>query len=262
GWNAHDSIQYSNRGGVVFSVGAEEALTGGAASYLAQGEWTTYIEKLEGNRAYVKITKEKLKSLDFSTGTVIANVGKSFFSNSDSLFSYDFDLSNAKATQAYEAMLRGSLVEAQALSGEKEGGVTLDLTRQAESSGSTLHMFFGLPILLNISHSSGETTTFSNTTYHADQSKSRVEYGVYERETDTKAFFRHRNWTSAFSGVSYSNIAANGTEKDGEFGKVVLSYQNDHSNSSTLHQAMTNFMKETGLGDALAISAPQSVSGY
>jgi hypothetical protein len=263
-WALNDSVMYQARGGILFSVGVGYAGAGSNMGYLATGEWNTYVEKTGEKSAYVKITSSKLQGLDFSNGTIVASVGTSFFMNSDNAFSYDFDLTDKAASNAYEAMIHGSVKQAQELAAKRDGKVKLNLTRKSKEKGRVNHLYFGLPILFNMSKHSGQIYNTSDTIFHEDGSKSHVEYGLYMEGKDKNFIYRHKESSKTFTGITYENTDKTGKTIDGRFAKIVFAYENNHSGNKTISDAVADMIKSTGLRKQLSVKVtePANVTGY
>jgi hypothetical protein len=180
------------------------------------------------------------------------------FSKSDDLFSYVFDLSDPRAAQAYEAMIHGSVKEAQALAVGNPELAQLNLTENGHTKGHQSRLFLGIPFL-NLSDTSGELYNFSDTLYHLDNSKSDVQYGLYWKENDSNVFSRHSSTSTAFYGIAYTDtqsVDLNSSQNAGKYGKFILSIANDHSSGDTVNDALAEIVKQTGLRQQLALTSP------
>lgn len=191
-WKAHDNIYYAERGGIIFAVGIGYAFTGLSGDYFAQGEWATYVEKLDDKHVFVKITNTSLSDFDEMLGNYVAYQMLSDFKKVGNFFSYVIDVSDSRGAAAYEAMIHGSMKEVQELADKAPSVAQLDLTEKGESKGYQNKLFFGLPFL-NVSSTSGSLCDMSDTTYHMNNSKSDVEYGLYWKENASVLFSHHKS---------------------------------------------------------------------
>jgi hypothetical protein len=263
-WHESDSITYTLSGGLIFSAGIGYAMIGLSGDYYARGDWTTYVEKLDGHKASVKITNLKLSDFDLMAGNILASEILSKFNKADSFFSYTFDLSNEHAAQAYEAMIHGSLKPAQLLAASHPELVQLDLTEKGRTSGSQKQFFLGLPFL-NLSRTSGQLYNFSDTVFHTSGERSDVDYGLYWTESDNNLFAKHDSNSKAFYGISYNNLSSDlSGPVTGQYGKLILSYENDHSDAASIKNELSQMIKRTGLRDQLALKndLPAGNLGY
>jgi hypothetical protein len=204
-WHESDSITYTLSGGLIFSAGIGYAMIGLSGDYYARGDWTTYVEKLDGHKASVKITNLKLS---------------------------DFD--------------------------------QLDITEKGRTSGSQKQFFLGLPFL-NLSRTSGQLYNFSDTVFHTSGERSDVDYGLYWTESDNNLFAKHDSNSKAFYGISYNNLSSDlSGPVTGQYGKLILSYENDHSDAASIKNELSQMIKRTGLRDQLALKndLPAGNLGY
>ena len=255
-WSAHDSIFYDNRGGIIFSIGVGYLFTGLSGDYFAQGEWSTYIEKLDAQKVFVKITKISLHDFDLMLGNSAAAVLLSSFDKVDQMFSYVFDLSDPRAVVAYEAMIHGSLKEAENLAAQDPAVATLTMTENGLTDGHQTHFILGVPFL-NASETSGRLHNFSDTVLHADQSRSDVDYGLYWSEGGTDVGLHHVSSASSFYGITYrTTYPTRGSFVSGRYAKIILSYENDQSDATTIPDMVAEMKRRTGLGSRLRVTAP------
>ena len=56
-WQQGESVSYKSKGGIAFVAGTGIGLMGLTSTSVALGTWETYVEKVDTNRAYIKITK-------------------------------------------------------------------------------------------------------------------------------------------------------------------------------------------------------------
>jgi hypothetical protein len=257
-WHKNDSVSYTVSGGLIFSVGIGYAMTGLSGDYYARGDWTTYVEKLDSQKVYVKITKVHLKDFDLMAGNILASEILSKFDKSDSFFSYIFDLSDPRAVPAYEAMIHGSMKLAELLSAAHPELAQLDLTEKGMTDGYQKRFFLGIPFL-NISRTSGQLYNFSDTIFHSNRTESDVSYGLYWDEMDHNVISKHQSASQAFYGIAYDDqplVGSLAAPLSGKYGKLILSYENDNANSDTIHAALAGMIKHTGLRQQLALQGP------
>jgi hypothetical protein len=254
-WHENDSVSYTVSGGVIFSAGVGYAMTGLSGDYYVRGDWTTYVEKLDAQKVFVKITNVHLTDFDLMAGNVLASEILSHFDKSDSYFSYIFDLSNAFAASAYESMIHGSVKPAQDLSSSSPELAELDLSERGNTSGHQSRFFLGIPFL-NLSFNSGQLLNFSDTTFHIDGTESDVNYGLYWNESDHNAFSEHSAKSQSFYGISYNDLSASDSQTvidSGKYGRLVLSFENDHSSANSVQDSLSQMIQHTGLREQLAV---------
>lgn len=79
-WSPGDAISYGTEGGIIFFVGGGALLPASiAAAAMATGSFQIYIEKLDHDHAYVKITEGKVRSLGLQAGAEFVSLGTTRF---------------------------------------------------------------------------------------------------------------------------------------------------------------------------------------
>ncbi len=274
-WRPHDSLIYYTRGGMIYSVGVGYAFTGILGDYFAVGDWVTYIEKLDDTRVYVKVTNIKLTSLDTFMGNFIAYHMLSNFKKSDKMFSYVFNLANKRARVAYEAMVHGSIMEAQNLHADDPTLADLVLTEQGGTAGHQRKSYLGFPFFC-VSKDTGNLFNYSDTVLSDENTENDVEYGLFWNNRQKNILGHHKNIFKTFYGTSYVTTpitvetgkggkAPKAKPSDeGSYGTLNISYENDRSNRSTIPLMLAEIAGQTGLRDRLQIAQASSldVSGY
>jgi hypothetical protein len=274
-WQAHDSVNYFSRGGIIFSVGAGYFFTGLSGDYFATGDWTTYVEKIEDNKVYVKTTNVKLVSLDRFLGNFIAYDMVSKFQKTDKIFSYIFDLTDPRAQVAFEAMVHGSMIEAQNLQKEDPSLAELILTEEGGTRGRQRKGYFGFPFL-NASRETGELLTSSDRVLHDEGVESDEEYALFWSSRMKNILGHHKNAYKNFFTTSYVKRALalekgappakieTPVDSAGTVGTLVLSYEDDRANRGTIAKMVGDMAKQTGLYEPLQVQDDSGVdiSGY
>jgi hypothetical protein len=248
-WQPHDNVFYDSKGGVAFSVGVGYVMTGLSGDYLVQGDWTTYVEKLDGTKVFVKISNVSMNDYDQMAGTQPAYAMLSEFVKNDHFLSYTFDVSDARGAQAYEAMIHGSAKEAQELAQSHPDLATEDLSEEGHTKGHQTKLFMGLPFL-NRSKTFGQLYNFADTIIHTDHTKSQVQYGLYWNQSDSVVFSHHKGVSKNFYGVAFQTSPGKDSTESilaGKYGKMNIGYEDDHSSAKTLREDMAKIVAQTGI---------------
>jgi len=259
-WLPHDNVFYDSKGGVAFSIGVGYVMTGLSGDYLVQGDWTTYVEKLEGTKVFVKISNVSMNDYDQMAGTQPAYAMLSEFVKNDHFLSYTFDVSDARGAQAYEAMIHGSAKEAQELAQSRPDLATEDLSEKGYTKGHQTKLFMGLPFL-NRSKTFGQLYNFADSVIHTDHTKSEVQYGLYWNQSNSVVFSHHKGVSKNFYGVAFKTSPGKDSTESllaGKYGKMNIGYEDDHSSSKTLREDMAKIVAQTGI--QAQIVAPLAVS--
>jgi hypothetical protein len=265
-WKAHDNVFYDTKGGVVFSIGVGYVMSGLSGDYLVQGDWTTYVEKIDGNKVFVKISSVHMNDFDGMAGTQPAYAMMSKFLKDDHYLSYTFDVSDARAARAYEAMIHGSVKEAQELESSHPELASQDQEEQGHTKGHQTKLFLGLPFL-NRSKTWGSLYNFSNTVTHSDMSKSAVEYGLYWNQSASDVGSHHHSVSTTFYGVAFqtspsAKVALPQSIMTGKYGKMNISYEDDHSTQKTLREDLEKILAQTGMHVQMNCAVKDDQLGY
>lgn len=249
-----DSITYLNTGGVIFSAGTGLGYVGVGASAIAQGTWETYIEKVDNERVYVKITKGKLTSLSASVGVAIVQLSETAFRNSDDGFSYLYNLSTETGRKAYEDVVRGNVIASDMISKKRprnlveKAPVLKVSTFKSLNTGRFLGASMGLPIIWNSAYTKGNINSYSTTDFHINNKTARVHYGIYSETKNFQLWNRHRETDLMFYGAKYIVNSPDGNEA-GTFGRYSFAYRNEKATERKVTKAIAGLIQHTGIDD-------------
>lgn len=255
-----DSVTYLSTGGLIFSAGTGLNVVGVGATAIAQGTWETYIEKVDNEHVYVKLTKGKLTSFSVSTGVAIVQVSETAFRNSDDGFSYLYNLSTEVGRKAYEDVIRGNVIASDQISKSRprnlveKAAVLKVATFTNLNTGRFLGVSMGLPIIWNSAYTKGNINSYSTTDFHINNKTARVHYGIYSETKNFQLWNRHRETDLMFYGAKYTINSPEGNE-DGTFGRYSFAYRNEHTTSRRLNKSIAGLIQHTGIDD-LSIDVP------
>ncbi|MBT3234484.1 MAG: hypothetical protein HN353_00880 [Bdellovibrionales bacterium] len=262
-WNNSDAISYQSKGGVMYlaGIGLRGYIFAGV-NYIAEGVWTTFVEKLAADTVYVKITKGKITALSHTAGVGLVSVSTNKFNNADETFSFILNLADADAVKAYEDLVKGNIVPAQKMANAPHDGlgtVVAVRTTTMKQSGRLKSFSFGLPIPipgigLSTAVSKGKIFTTGTTHFHPDQSKTDVVYGAYVKSVNSRFFRKHRNRGAVFYGTHYETTQKDGSKVDGYFGQFAWNFDGDYLKLRKVKSAIKKLVKMTGLREEVLVS--------
>ncbi|MGZ3798139.1 MAG: hypothetical protein ACXVB1_17335, partial [Pseudobdellovibrionaceae bacterium] len=262
GWSQGDSMTYTSRGGLLFAATAGYSLVYAGTAAVAQGTWETYVEKIESNKVYLKLTKGKLISLSVIAGTVLADVSVTGFRNTDDGFSFLYNLDTEVGRKAYEDAIRGNIMASQKIAEvtpkdyvEKTPVVRVSTFRNL-NTGRLINAQLGIPVLWNTAYSRGKVSSFSASEFHVKEKTVRTHYGIFSEENTYHLLNRQRETDVMFYGSHYSIEEAGKTDV-GLFGRYSYAYKNTHSNGEKLNKAIHDLIKRTAI-EELQVDLPQS----
>lgn len=255
-----DSITYLSSGGLIFATGTGINLVGVGTTAIAQGTWETYIEKINAEHIYVKVTKGHLTSLSVSLGAGLATVSSTHFRNSDDGFSYLFNLSTEVGRKAYEDAVRGNLLASDRFAQKRpknlveKAPVLKVATFKNLNTGRFVGVSLGIPIIWNASYTKGNINSYSSSEFHIKQKTARVHYGIYSESKNFQFWNRNRETDLMFYGANYLIKSDKGIE-DGTFGRYSFAYRNESTTPLRLEKSIESLMRYTGIED-LAVEVP------
>ncbi|MGZ3696015.1 MAG: hypothetical protein ACXWQO_18235, partial [Bdellovibrionota bacterium] len=268
-WHRGDAIAYTSRGGILFSANAgfnadpglnigSISLASVSATLLAQGEFKTYVEKLDRSHALVKITDTSLDSVGLQSGAIIVKAGISHFNKIADSLTYRFDLSSRAGSQAFSEMIRGNVAAAQRAS-LLGSDVQPFEKKNSKQSGTLNNYFFGIPLVLNTKLSAGKLNELDFTQSLHANTLVNSHYGIYLNEQNTRLLTTRRSTSEAFYGASYKVVnKQTDTLAKGHFAQYVWSYDSNQTSQDSLNSMMQEITKKTGLGSLLLLKAPKS----
>ena len=257
-WTSGDAATYVSKGGVFFFTGAGLGAVGANATALAQGQFQTYVEKVDSAHVFVKTTEVNLNSLSLQSGAALVSVGTSKFDQIATSMSFMININEELGRKAYEDFVRGNVAAAQKLAATPNAKIVRRWDKvTATQSGKFKNLFFGLPIVLNTVWSQGKVHEFSRSQFFFDDTRASSHYGIYMKERKTRVFEDHEQLSEAFYGSAYSLMDSAGrTTSKGIFGQFVWNYNNDDSGHRNVKSAITNLVRKTGLRKHLYLNIP------
>ncbi|RYZ89348.1 MAG: hypothetical protein EOP06_09460 [Proteobacteria bacterium] len=267
-WSQGDHMTYVSKGGVMFAASMGFGIFNVGSAALAQGTWETYIEKVEADTVYVKMTKGDLSNYSAFTGATLVNLSVSKFNNSDDGFSFLFNLKTEVGRKAYEDMIRGNVLASAIISTSvPENMVEVPPVLKVETfktltTGKMVSRMFGLPIIWNTSYSKGNIQSFTTSEFHLDNSRAEVNYGIFSREKNYRLWNKHSETDYMFYGARYTvTNNSDNSKMQGMFGRYSYAYKNEMSDSNKLRKAIQKLVKITGIDD-LMVNIPTMKLDY
>ena len=256
-WYPGDAVSYTSRGGLLFYVGTGVPLPAVGATALAMGTFQTYVEKMDNQFVYVKITEGDVQSLGLQTGVGLVNVGVSRFQKLANSLSFVINTRDREGSMAYSDLVRGNVAGVQKLA-MRSNAVRKWEKINSKQVGTLFSSFFGLPIILNTKSSSGSIQEHSVSRFYYANNRVESDYGIYLNEIKSTAFDSVTNAMEAFYGAAFRLIDGNGKQSDkGTFGQYVWSYNSNTSTPHELEMAMKEIVRKTGLRSQLLLNTPK-----
>ncbi|WII73636.1 hypothetical protein QJS83_07085 [Bdellovibrio sp. 22V] len=267
-WDAGDSITYVGHGGIIFSAGAGFGPVGVGVAKLASGTWETYVEKVDSQTAYVKMSRGKLNSFSMFTNVAILTLSVNDFKYADDGFSFLFDLSTEVGRKAYEDMIRGNVLASENIAAQptknlvERAPVLKVETFRSVSTGRIVSKSLAIPIIWDKTYSTGKVYSFTTSDMHIDRNTARVHYGIYSDSEDSRFWTRHKEKDLMFYGAKYSveNWDTHST-MESMFGTYSYAFRHEKSNGARLKKGIMELVRKTGI-DSLMIGVPDRDLGY
>lgn len=263
GLRVHDTFRYDTYGGLVFWVGAGYGAVGGVtAPALAEGRFEVRVEKLDADHVYVRIADADLKSLGIQAGNFLANASITQFSRYAGSLGFAINFHDRLGAAAYHDLVHGNAAPVQKLA--LRGGDSVRFLGDEASAqiGATSRIWLGIPVLFNIAWTHSNYLDAVRHRYYSCGRSLRATYGAFLRRREGNAFGVGQETSRAFYGTSYALVTAKG-DRDlarGFFGQLIWSYKGTKTLPDTFRHAMAELGSDTGLGSALVLAVPASVT--
>lgn len=255
-----DALTYNTYGGIVFWAGFGASVIGIQTAAMARGDFQVYMEKLDADLVYVKVSDSNVESLALQAGALLSKVSTAMYSKYGKAFGFALNMKDPIAQRAYRDLVRGNIAPVQKLAMRTDSSsVRFWDESQRERHGNTQYVkYFGIPFLLKMSWSRDRY-------FEAARSKSyecgrvlSATYGAYYTEKYFKLRPYSKTTSKAFYGTAYAlkdqdakNVAR------GFFGHMTYTYQNNDGTVRALRHAMERMGEDTGLGDLLMLDMPE-----
>ncbi|HEY8278000.1 MAG TPA: hypothetical protein VIH99_00160 [Bdellovibrionota bacterium] len=251
-----DQVSYASRGGILFFANSGAPAPGVSISVLAAGEFQTYVEKIDEDNVFVKISDVKVRSLGLQAGTIVSWMGATNFSRYTKSLSFLVNIRDREGAMAYEDLVRGNVVAAQKVAARSDAVRRWEKITSRQM-GSMSNFFIGIPAILNVKFNEGQINEFSLTQSLHEDVNLRATYGTYLKERKGTSFGKHRDRTEAFYGSSFHITNARGQETGkGILGQYVWNYSSDSTSPARLMNGMAEIAEKTGYRKLL-LRAPQ-----
>lgn len=256
-WRLGEKLTYMTRGGVMFMAGVTYYnIVGVGVGALAMGTWTTEVQKIGENVVLVKLAKGDLQSISVQTSVGLMASSLAKFQGLENGFSFLFKTDSKEGAEAFSQMLAGNIAMAQELAAKREVVIHVD-ANETRMSGTMANHSFGLPYLFNWTWGTGKIQVRSDVDFHADGSKSEIQYGVYLEQSQETVLLRIlRDRTFGFYGLAYTTKERDGRVTNGTIAQVGYSFSKENATGADLKNAIRDVIRRTGLREELAVKAP------
>lgn len=253
GWAQGDNVTYASNGGIIFSSSIGFASIGAGPTYVAQGTFQTYVEKVDTKNVYVRIDDVKINTLQAQASMSLATVSTSKFKSVSDGVSYMINIQDPDGAKAYNDLINGNVAGVQKYAQANPGGpVTKWEKINQRQSGRLNNFFFGIPILAYKTWTAGKIYDISSSQDFYGQSASDTQYGIYLKEKRSKLWDTHTSTTEAFYGavVKVEDREVRNTTKT-MFGQYTWSADDEASNHKDIRTAIKELVKKTGMTSLL-----------
>ncbi len=251
-WSKSDKLAYTSRGGLVFAAGASYFGLNAGVAYMAQGEWSTIIEKTSDTSVTVRYLKSRLQALSMSAGLgygiTPVSVGLSAFGKQDSEFAYRFDLAKPQASIALDQALAGNLLVAQQHVAQGTAVVTRVSEVETASSGSVRFMRLGLPLIVARNSVSGNMQSVSETRRFEDGSSAST-WAWMDMDTVMTSGLASSNRAEVTHsmGAFQKSTDKDGKTDDTHIAEAIDLYEKDRIQNSEIKGFVNRVSARTGL---------------
>ena len=255
-----DVLSYNTYGGIVFWAGFGASMIGVQTAVMARGDFQVYMEKLDSDLMYVKVSDTKIDSLALQAGALLSSVSTTMYSRYGKAFGFALNMKDPTGVRAYRDLVRGNIAPVQKLAMSRESGaVRFWDEAQSERRGNSQYVkFFGIPFLFKLTWSRDRYFEAARKkSYECGRTLNAV-YGAYYTQKYFKLRPYEKTTTKAFHGTSYAlKDSDNRSIARGFFGHMLYTYENNDGTVRALRHAMERMGEDTGLGDLLMLDMPE-----
>lgn len=255
-----DILTYNTYGGIVFWAGFGASFIGVQTAALARGDFQVYMEKLDADLVYVKVSETNVESLALQAGALVSKVSSALYSKYGKAFGFALNMKDPTAQRAYRDLVRGNIAPVQKLAMRSDSSsVRFWDESQRERRGNQQYVkYFGIPFLLKLTWSRDRYFEAARSkSYECGRTLSAT-YGAYYTEKYFKLRPYEKTTSKAFYGTSYALKDQNAKNvARGFFGHMTYTYQNNDGTVRALRHAMERMGEDTGLGSLLMLDMPE-----
>jgi|GEM_PF-4573173 len=253
-----DVLSYNTSGGIIFWAGFGASLIGTQVAALARGDFQIYIEKVDRDHAYVKVSDSNIESLALQAGAIVSAISASKYSSYGKSFGFLLNLHDKLGVRAFRDLVRGNIAPIQKLAAGQNPAVKFfDETRQSRIGNAVQAEILSIPFLFRLSWSRERYfEAIRKRMYECDRALEAV-YGAYYNNRFFQIFDYDETRTKTFVGTSYAlKDASSKSVARGFFGTLGMTYSGTNTTVISLRRAMNRFATDTGLGSALMLNMP------
>ncbi len=260
-----DVLTYNTYGGIVFWAGFGASFIGVQTAAMARGDFQVYMEKLDSDHVYVKVSDSHIESLGLQVGALLSHVSATQYSRYGKAFGFALNMRDPMGVRAYRDLVRGNIAPVQKLA-MRAGSTSVRFWDEADTvrEGTSSYVkYFGIPFLFKISWSRDRYFEASRRkSYECGRTLNAV-YGAYFTQKYLKLYPYEKTTTKAFYGTSYAlkNDKSKSVAR-GFFGHMLYTYENSDGTVRALRHAMERMGEDTGLGDLLMLDMPEKSGRY
>jgi hypothetical protein len=259
----HDVLTYDATGGVVFWASVGYGFVGSASvAALARGDFEVRLVKIDDTHVHALVTASNLESIGLQLGNVLTRVSTDEFARYAHGLGFLIDFKSAEGARALHDLVYGNAAPVQKLAQHGSPDVQFLDEQTSHRIGNVSRLTLGIPGILGLSW---ERTHFFDAIRRRDYACGRslhAVYGAYVAHNDGTAIDVEQDTTKAFYGASYSLNETDGGSPLARayIGEMVWNWRGRKVLPDTFRKAMSRMATNSGLGAALLLNVPDSVT--
>jgi len=260
-WSNGDYSYNDTFGGIIFfaQIGIGGVYGPGIGPvYVARGNFDVYVEKVDADHAFVRLTHTKLQDLSLQAGDAFVTVSLETYKKVADSMSYMIKTSDPEGAKAYNDLVRGNVAAIQMLSTHP---ATSDIVKKwdkytGQEIGHMTNLYLGIPIIAYWTWTAGKIYELYDTQLLYNGTRSIVNYGIYLKERRFKLFNNHTQRSQVFYGATVDNKTMDDQPiSKGYFGQYSWIADNTNSSQKNLQKVLADLVKKTGLQE-LTVNVP------
>ena len=248
-WALEDSVNYSQTGGLIFSVGVGVPGIDIGTDFIIQGTFSTYVERVSADEVYVMLSNTDAKSLVMQVDATVVQFGVTRYKEIEDGMSYMIKFKEPLGKKAYHDLIRGNVAAIQALLANPEQTAIQKWEKLNRTQIRKLaHFNFGVPFIMSWGWTAGRIYEFSDTRAFYDNTRAEVEYGVYLKEKRKQIFGSKTVKTESFYGSVYRLYNyENDLMTKYFFGQYIYNADDNKTKTKDMKKVINNLIEKTGL---------------
>jgi len=255
-WAVGDNTTHASKGGIIFFAGPGVGPASLSVSYVANGIYQVYVEKVDAENVLVRLTDINVDRVSVQAGLTLTSVGVTKYKEVAKAFSYLINFKDPVGAKAYSDLVRGNVAAVQKLATQGVSSVQKWEQMTRTQVGRINHFFFGFPIVLNTVWTAGKVYEISNTQTLFDDTLTTVQYGIYLKDRRSRLITTHSSVTQAFYGGVVKIQPKNSTATKAYFGQYTWTAEDDSTSHRDIRSDIKGLIQKTGMKKELTLNIP------